>query len=416
MRITILTVGSRGDVQPLLAFGLGLASAGHEVRFATHAKFEPAVAAAGLEFAPLAEGRVSEGTSTAEGRWWLERGSRRLPPWVALLMDARSVAGRRLADALAACAGAEAIVASELATLLGWQMSERYDVPLVRARLSPPAAAARRPLFAALRQLAWIATRPALNSMRRTLELPPLPWREPIGSLQERGVLTLYGFSAAVAPETLRLESGARVTGYWFLDHDADPEPQPQLLEFLAAGPAPVCVGFGSMLDADPRAMCELIVGALRAAGQRGVLVGGQVAASQTILPDGVLAVEAVSHGWLLERCAAVVHHGGAGTVAAALRAGVPSVAVPHMIDQYTWGRRIHELGVGPPPLPRRKLSLERLREAIVAAACNPRMGERAAALGERIRRENGVANAVQAFEQHLGRAVDAPLSGVTNG
>jgi UDP:flavonoid glycosyltransferase YjiC (YdhE family) len=258
--------------------------------------------------------------------------------------------------------------------------------------------------------------RPALGSVRRKAGLAPLPLREPIGGLDDRGVLSLYAFSGAVAPERIHSDRTACVTGYWFLDHDADPEPPPALLEFLARGPAPVCIGFGSMLDADPRAMSELIVQALGAAGQRGVLVGGQVASSQSPLPETVLAVGAVSHSWLFARCAAVVHHGGAGTVAAALRAGVPSVAVPHMIDQYTWGRRIHELGVGPPPLPRRKLSAQRLGEAIVATVRNPRMGERAAALGERIRAENGVANAVQAFEQHLERALDAPLSGVTNG
>ncbi len=141
MRVTILTLGTRGDVQPFLAFGLELERAGYRVYLATHPKFEPLVQRVGLGFEPLAEDRLSEGaatsTSTSEGRRWMESDSRRLPLWVGYIRDARSVARRRLADALRACQSSEAIIASDLATLLGWQMSEHYGVPLVSARSEP---------------------------------------------------------------------------------------------------------------------------------------------------------------------------------------------------------------------------------------------------------------------------------------
>ncbi len=416
MRITILTVGSRGDAEPLLGLGVGLASAGHKVRLATHPKFEAMAQAVGLDFAPLAEGKVSKGPSTVEGRRWLESGSRHWPAWVAFIQDARSVARQRLAQAIAACEDAEVILANELATLLGWQTSERFAVPLVRARMSPPGAFARNPAAAIVRQAAWLAARPWLRSLRRDAGLPALPAREPLGQLDGHRALQMYAYSPAVMPAPAGAGPRTRVTGYWFLDHALDPEPPAGLPEFLDAGPAPVCIGFGSMLAADPDAMTELAIEALRAAGQRGVLVRGPHGHSDVKLPQTVFAVEAIPYGWLFERCAAVVHHGGAGTTAATLRAGVPSVTVPHMMDQYTWARRLHELGACPPPIPRRRLSRQRLGEAIAAAVCDPRIGARAAALGERIGEEDGITCAVQAFGRDLGYVAEPSAAGVTNG
>src|SRR5262249_31962150 len=161
VRVTIMSVGSRGDMQPLLGFGAALAEVGHEVRFATHPKFEPMVWAIGLACARLAEGQVSQGPETAEGRRWMALEARGWPAWIGIIQDARSVARRRLADAVAACEGAEAIVAVELAMLLGWQMAERYGVPLVRPRPAPPPPPAGSPLAGLVREAAWLAMRPS---------------------------------------------------------------------------------------------------------------------------------------------------------------------------------------------------------------------------------------------------------------
>jgi UDP:flavonoid glycosyltransferase YjiC (YdhE family) len=409
MRVTILTLGSRGDVQPLLGFGAHLVEAGHEVRFATHAKYEALVRAVGLDFAPLAEGRLGEGPGTEEGRRWLQHSSRRLPAWVGFIKDARSVAGRRLSDAVAACRDADVIVVSELATLLGWQMAEQFGARMIRARLSPPAPVTQLPIAGGVRQGAWLAAQPWLGSVRREAGLPPLPLREPLGQLEDSGTLELYAFSRAVVPEVPHEGPWTHVTGYWFLDRPLDPQPSDGLREFLASGSAPICVGFGTMLDADPMATCGLVVEALRRAGRRGVIVRGQYSLRGARLPDTVFALDSVDHGWLFEQCAAVVHHGGAGTTAAALRAGVPSVVVPHMSDQHSWARRLQQLGAAPPPIARRRLSAQRLYEAITLAVTHPGIGETAAALGERIRREDGIARAIEAFERRLGVTAATP-------
>jgi sterol 3beta-glucosyltransferase len=410
MRVTMLTLGSRGDVQPFIAFGLALESAGHEVRIATYPRLERFVTGRGLEFAPLAEGAISLGADTPEGRRWAERGSRRLPTWVGFLRDARSVAHRRLADAAAASEGADVIVASNLAQVLGWQMSARLGVPLVRTLFHAPtywmSSRSMRPVASVARQVAWLAARPWLNSVRRdALGLPPLPFREPIAGLDRRRMLVLYPFSPAVFPKPTGWSGAVEVTGYWFLDGTLDPEPPGAVLDFMAAGPPPVCIGFGTQLDVDPAKTTKLMVDALRRAGRRGILLRAPQELGDVALAPDVLAVEAISHTWLLPRCAAVVHHAGAGTTAAGLRAGVPAVPVPHNSDQFSWAKRLHELGVAPPPIPRRKLSVELLHEAIDLATTQDRFRSRAAELRDAIGAEDGVGRAVDAFERHIGTA-----------
>lgn len=180
MRISILTVGTRGDVQPFVAFGVGLRAAGHDVRLCAHPEFEPLVSGHGLEFAPLAAGALSRGQETEEGRRWAQRQARWSPTWVGLVRDARSVAHQRLRDAADGCAGADVIVASNLTQFLGWQLAREQAVPLVRTLLNAPgywmSRRTSRPAAAALRQAAWLAARPWLNAVRReTLGLPPLP-------------------------------------------------------------------------------------------------------------------------------------------------------------------------------------------------------------------------------------------------
>jgi UDP:flavonoid glycosyltransferase YjiC (YdhE family) len=407
MRVTILTVGSRGDVQPFLAFGGGLQSAGHKVRLSTHAGYRELVEGQGLEFAELAAGALARRHETEEGRRWAERSSRRMPAWVGLLRDARSVAPRRLREAAAACDDADVIVASNLTQVLGWQLARERRVPLVRVLLNAPSYwMARRssPAVAgAVRQLAWIGARPWLNRVRKdALGLPEVPRREPFGALDKAGQLVLYPFSPSVFPAPAGWGSTMEVTGYWFLDAAIDPEPPERLRQFLDDGPPPVYVGFGIQIDHDPARTTSHIVSALRVAGRRGVLQRPPEALAGAALGDDLIAIDHVPHAWLFPRCAAVVHHGAAGTTATGLRAGTPSVIVPHNSDQFSWGRRIAELGVGPAPIPRRKLSAMRLQQAVEKVTRDRRFRERSEDLARRIGAEDGVARALDAFERHV--------------
>jgi sterol 3beta-glucosyltransferase len=410
MRVSILTVGSRGDVQPFAALGIGLQRAGHSVRICTHPEFGELITGQRLDFAPLAAGALSRGTESEEGRRWAERQSRWMPTWVGLIRDARSVAHERMRDAADGCRDAEVIVATNLTQILGWQLARERGVPLVRALLNAPAywmsRRANRPAAAAVRQAAWLAARPWLNRVRRdALGLARLPLREPIGRLDRERQLVLYPFSPSVFPKPPGWGDWTEVTGYWFLDARVDPEPSEDLRAFVEAGPPPVCMGFGTQLDPDPVATTRVMIEALRAAGRRGVLLRRQEALVGVALGDDLYALEHVPHDWLFPRCEAVVHHAAAGTTATVLRSGVPSVAVPHNADQFTWARRLAELRVGPPPVPRRKLSRERLEPALIGATTSDVLRKRAQALAARIREEDGVAGAVAAFERRFGSA-----------
>ena len=189
------------------------------------------------------------------------------------------------------------------------------------------------------------------------------------------------------------------MTGYWFSDPPPGWTPPPDLVAFLEDGPPPVYVGFGSMPSGSPESTLKFILRALEVSHQRGVLLAGWAGIGEGVkLPEYAFGVQGAPHSWLFPRMAAVVHHGGAGTTAAGLRAGVPSVITPFIADQPSWARRIEALGVGTRPIPFKELTADLLADAIRSATSDAAMRERAARIGELIRAEDGVRKAIQVF------------------
>jgi UDP:flavonoid glycosyltransferase YjiC (YdhE family) len=221
-------------------------------------------------------------------------------------------------------------------------------------------------------------------------------------SLKGRPVEKLYPYSPAIVPVPDDWGADSHVTGSWFLDEAADFRPPDALSAFLAAGPPPVYVGFGSLPADDARQRTALVIAALQQAEQRGVLATGWGGLAGTDLPHGFYQIEQAPHDCLFPRMAAVVHHGGAGTTAAGLRAGRPSVICPVFGDQPFWGRRVHMLGAGPRPIPRRKLTVAGLAAAVTQAVSDAQMRQRAAALGQAISAERGLENAMDLIETAL--------------
>jgi len=420
MRATILTAGSRGDVQPYVALGAGLRAAGHEVRLATHGIFEPLARAHGLGFHAVA-GNPEEMIQDELGHAWLE--SDRSP--VRFVRGFRRIMGpvvhAATRDALAACQGADLIITSGVGFYMGYSIAEELGAPLLQAYLQPihptrafpsaifPTRYHGGPWFNLLThvgggQLFWQLMRPLMNTARREiLGLAPFSVVGPFFDMQRRAMPVAYGYSPSVLPKPREWPAHIHVTGYWFLP-DTEWAPPPELADFLAAGPPPVYVGFGSMGDRDPERTTAIVLDALRRAGRRGLLLTGWAGLAQGDLPDDVFKIEQAPHGWLFPRMAAVVHHGGAGTTAAGLRAGVPSVVVPFFADQPFWARRVLSLGVSPRPISRWSLAAGRLADAIRAAVIDEGMRRRAAALGARIRAEDGVGGAVALAEGAVGK------------
>ena len=236
------------------------------------------------------------------------------------------------------------------------------------------------------------------------LGLPPAPFWGPYNADRLHHYPILYGLSPSVIPKPSDWDNNINVTGYWFLDSESDWTPPSDLMEFLQGGPPPVYIGFGSMSNRNPEKTVDLCLQALAKTQQRAIMLSGWGGLHKANLPDTVFMVDSIPHSWLFPRVGAVVHHGGAGTTAAGLRAGVPSIVIPFFGDQLFWGQRVAELGVGPEPIPRKKLTVERLAKAIKKAVTDQTMRQRAANLGAKIQAEDGIARVVaviQDMEKH---------------
>ncbi len=422
MQLTIIAIGTRGDVQPYLALGQGLSRAGHTVRVATHQEFEGLVEGLGLEFF-LLRGSPSEFMQGPAMRSALEKGENTVI-WIRRLLktyQAEFVQG--MAETWDAGQGADALIFSMFGQFLGSHVAEKLGIPFFPTDVVPtwPTGAFTSPLLpfelrlggavnwlshAGLTQAVWQLLRPILNKARReVLALPPSPFLGPFRSYDRDRRPMLHGYSPLVLPRDPGWPAWHHITGYWTVDSQDIWEPPADLAAFLDSGPPPVYVGFGSMTSRDPAYVTAAVLAALQQTGQRGLLMTGWDGIGAADLPDDVFLIESAPHDWLFPRMAAVVHHGGAGTTAAGLRAGVPSVLVPFNGDQFFWGRCVGRLGVGPKPVHRKRLTAEKLADAIQAATGDESIGRAAAALGEKIRAEDGVGRAVAIIEAVMSRA-----------
>lgn len=420
MRIAIIALGSRGDVQPYIALGKGLKDAGHTVRVVTHPNFESLVNSSGLEFWPV-RGNVQDVAESPEMRQLLDKGK-----FVAIMRltirEAQRAAVHWAEDGLVACQSMDLLVAGLGGLFIGFSLAEKLHLPFMQAYLIPftptkdfPATvlpqslpslggAFNRLTHHLTRQLMWQGFRSADNLARRqVLDLPPAPFNAPYHSTPTKGLPVLYGFSPSALPTPSDWGADIHVTGYWFLDAEGDWNPPAELINFLQTGPAPLYIGFGSISNRKPEETADLVLQALSKTGQRAILLSGWGGLHKADLPDSVFMIDSIPHAWLFPRVTAVVHHGGAGTTAAGLRAGIPSIIIPFFGDQPFWGQRVYELGVGPKPIPRQRLTIDNLAEAIRAAITDGEMRRRAAALGERIQSEDGLAQAVALIEQSIG-------------
>ncbi len=426
MHVAIITLGSRGDVQPYIALGVGLRHAGHSVCLITHAPFADFVRDHDLDFYALDDEQY-ELFQTPLGQTLLAQGTNSLAFALRYAQFINPQVHDYMKKCWVACQGANVIISSLLAIFYAGSVAEKLGIAVVAAFLQPTQVPTNtfaepsnpqilQPLLDTFkdkkayyyshtmtRAFYWRMFSAKVNAARRdVLRLPPYDKQSPLKAIETGSLPLLFGYSPLVLPKPDDWGSNVHVTGFWHLDYDAGWQPSNELLNFLADGPPPVYIGFGSMRNTDPEATTELVVQVLARTRQRGILLTGWQGLASTRLPDTVLAVDQVPHAWLFPRTAAVVHHGGAGTTAESLRAGIPTITVPYISDQPFWGRRIYELGVGPQPIPRPKLSIDRLTDALCTALQDQEMRQRAVRIGQQLQAENGVQQAVQAFHRIL--------------
>ena len=409
MRAFVLTVGSRGDVQPFVALAAGLRATGHDAVLAAPAMFGELAAASGLPFVPLDLDMNEVGAAVADrhGLSHLLRFCHAMGRHAAAVLPGVTAAARQGAD----------VVVHHPVLPLGQHLAELLGVPAVVAQPIPvlvptreflstawPYRAPRimnRPSYRATRLLTNLWCRRDIDRWRQAeLGLPPRRGRhDPLRSADGTPVAVLHAYSGHVLPRPADWPATAHVTGYWTRPAEHGWSPPRRLAEFVDRGGPVVYIGFGSMPGPDPEHLAAAMIAAVGQTGTRAVVTSLSPELRRLLPMNRFLVLRNAPHGWLFPRMRAIVHHGGAGTMAAAITSGRPQVIWPFGIDQPFWARRMAALGVAPPPRPVRTLTAASFTAALDRALGDPQLAVRAAELGARVRAEDGVGQAISRLE-----------------
>jgi sterol 3beta-glucosyltransferase len=426
VNITILTYGSRGDVQPFLALALGLQKAGHSVKLAAPHGFEDFVRQYRIQFAPLAgdPSVISQVFNDAGGNVY-----RMVKGMQEYLFN---IAPEVVNGAGKALQGADLLVHSFAFTTGAHSFACQMGIPDVSVQGFPMFAPTRAFPNAATpaipsgwmsyfshwfsTQVFWYGGNVGYYRMRRKnpADFPEkLYWPfTPAGGRPLTPLIFAYSPTILPRPDDWTAPN-IHITGYFFLDHP-DYEPPEALSNFLKRGDPPVCITFGSMINREMQRVTFAVLDALANTGNRAIFLTGWGGWKPENPPEHTLFLDSVPHDWLFARCKAVVHHGGAGTTAAALRSGVPNIVVPHAADQPFWGKRVAAVRAGPQPIPVKKLSAENVAQALTEVETST-ICEGAAEVGRLIRTEDGVSNAVALIEAHAAESAGSSSSWPSN-
>ncbi|XP_020084149.1 sterol 3-beta-glucosyltransferase UGT80A2-like isoform X1 [Ananas comosus] len=418
LQIVILIVGTRGDVQPFVAIGKRLQDYGHRVRLATHANFKEFVLTAGLEFYPLGGDPKVLAEYMVKNKGFLPSAPSEIP-------IQRKQIKEIIFSLLPACKDpdvdtgipfkADAIIANPPAYghthvaealkvpihiffTMPWTPTSEFPHPL--SRVKQPAG--YRLSYQIVDSMIWLGIRDMINDFRKKkLKLRPVTY---LSGAQGSAYDIPHGYiwSPHLVPKAKDWGPKIDVVGFCFLDLASNYEPPESLVKWLEAGDKPIYIGFGSLPVQEPEKMTRIIVEALEITGQRGIINKGWGGLGNLAeAKDFVYLLDNVPHDWLFLQCKAVVHHGGAGTTAAGLKAACPTTIVPFFGDQPFWGDRVHSRGLGPPPIPVDQFTLQKLVDAI-KFMLDSKVKERAVELAEAMESEDGVTGAVKAFLKHL--------------
>ena len=419
MLITLLTAGTRGDTEPYVALGVALKNAGFTVRVAAFENFEDFVKSYGLHYYPLNADISQIATSSEAGN------ARNADNPLKFVLSVNAAKFRPLLEKLQedlfnACIGSDALVYHPGA-IIGFFVAKQFNIPGFLASPFNMAPTREYPslLFYNFPNLGKgfnLLTHKVFERMMWTVAGGAIKkfWQKQFGKLPDGFSNPFFAHHSEFFPELISCSShvfptpsdwpeNVYNTGYWFLDSPGSWSAPAGLADFISAGKPPVYAGFGSTGDKGRALeMTELLIESLRLSGQRGVLAAGwQGLTKINGAGEEVFFIDSAPHSWLFPKMSAVIHHGGAGTTAAGFRAGVPQVIVPSGNDQFAWGKRVNELGAGPLPVSRKKLTAAGLSKVINEALENG-VNETAVALGKKIRQEDGAGKAVSIIAQRV--------------
>ncbi len=390
MKLVMATLGTTGDVQPFLALGVELRRRGHQAVLAAPPNFAAQAALHGLEFCSL--GQAMDDAETRKifsSAYEMEGLTEQIQATMMVQMRDAEVSVHALLDE---ARDADALISIPYQTA-GQVTAELLGLPFVSVHFSP-FGSSRRPKLSA-------AAAPGFNALRATFGLGPLA--EPLGVDGISPLLALTPVSPHLFPRPASWAHQNHVTGFWFLDEPSTPDPG--LEAFMNAGEGPVVLGFGSLAHRDPEAISRTLIRAVEQAGGRAVIQAGWSGLDSRNPPPNVMFTAFVPHAWLFPRASCVVHAGGAGTTAAAMRAGVPMVFVPHWLDQFLWGALARERHLASASIPVRELTPEGLAAAIRTARESPQIRANCLEVAQAIKAENGLGVAADLIESLAGRS-----------
>lgn len=411
MNITILTYGSRGDIQPFLPLSLGLMARGHNLKLAAPSRFKQLVEEFGIPFIPL------PGKPEDLSRRLNNAGYNSIKMMWEVMDHAIEIGAEMLHQTENACKDADLIIHTFAHAVGAHTLAREKNIPDVHAQGFPmftptgdypnvtlPDLKLRSLNYLThviSKKVAWWTSVFGFEQVRRYAGLRKRKLYFPFDNDSLRPPTPiLCAWSPSLLPASSEWGSNVYVTGYWFFDNTESYRPSVELQKFLEAGDSPICVSFGSMVNRDTERIYMVVREALRKTNNRGVILSGW-GGLMNKSGDNLLYLDTVPHDWLLPRCKMIIHHGGAGTTSAGLRAGIPNVIIPFTADQPFWGRRVYLVGAGPKPILVKKLSVVNLAHAI-AEADNHVTRKRAQVIGQKIRSEDGARSAVDLIEGYL--------------
>ena len=418
MKIAITTVGTRGDLQPYIALGLGLKKSGYEVLIVSAKNEETFVRNYGLDFYALDVDiqKIMEGGDVQE----MAKGSNPFKFIVSHLKGSKSLKAlmvKTQGEIWNACQTADLIIFHP-GMPLGLFLAKEKNKKVILATPFPVVATKDYPsiLFYALPKLGSyynLLTHFIFDKVFWALAKSPIKefWNKnvksktnfsisPLKQQIKSGQLVLNGYSELLFSHSNEWTNNIHTTGSWIIETEPNFLPPIELNNFINSGEAPIYIGFGSMKDLDSfNKTLSIIIEALGITKQKAVVgLGWTKNDYKEKLPDNIFLVDSIPHTWLFPKMKMVIHHGGAGTTVTGLRAGKPTIIIPHNADQPAWGQRVFELGVGSRPIKKSKLTADKLASAIIYSQ-TPNIIANATMLGQQLQNENGVAKAVQIID-----------------
>ena len=400
LRFLLATYGSRGDVDPMLALGRALVARGHQVVLAGPPDFVGYAARWDIDYRAMGqsmEAFLARNSEAVHGNpLGLARAIKRdvatgVAAQFELLTELAREADRVVAASLVFAARSCAEHAGRPYRYIAFapeSFPSRHHPGLGERRQNLPTWFNRCSWWVTQRLDNWLLRAP-INRGRAKLRLPPI--RNALAHFAGPS-FSLLATDVELAPLPPDVLVPNPPTGAMLLDEDG-PLPE-EVAAFLAAGPPPAYVGFGSMPDARPEDTRTLIVESVRRAGCRALVYAGAGAGIGRDLGPDILTVGTLAHGTLFPRLAMAVHHGGAGTSARAARAGIPQVILPHLLDQFPWSARLARRGLAPRPLCFRNLTSQGLALRMREALEDPAMRATAADLARKLAGRNGAEQA----------------------